>query len=714
MQSYDGDDWGASESDEEPASTPPETRTVSSRPAAENHIPSSSQAQQLPPVAEAASPTWDGPGNDASQDTLAELPAHNDEPKRASVSPQLPNVARMSGFGPDLFWDSKSPVDKTSSSDPVASPTLAPATLTPPASDGPATDPQKTTSSEPAVVKPADHPDSADQKVDAHEPATLEPPQRADDSDASSVSENTDVAEETRATLPATGSERDAQEHLRATGDPRSLPKLRTPSPHEPRNVSPPVSSAPGALPSSSDTSPAEIIPTEPLQPKKPERSPSDYEPQTLERQQTIDTVTSSPVKESDVLSDEIMRTLTPGGLPSGNGPTADKDSPQTPRSGKVRDSSYTLSGYDDYWGNSTDREGSRPERESSPTTTGLGNGEVRSPAPPVEPGKVSEPSAAPAELDAAVSSPPAAGHQHVRRKFSWEDDEDDEEDEEDEEPRRETVQPAAAASPISPSPVVVAQTVSQASGPSLTSPTIKVVPETSSVSHPSPQADSTNTPTGQLSIRESPSQASDPSVRDGPPPGERGSGENNSVAPSGAPPAPMVPQGDAPADPSHISESGPGVTAFRDILNLPTSAERISKYVESREAFGKMDSGLGNWITVMQQQFPEHANSAASFSGTVSAPPGASASPTLASTQQPYYQQYLNASSPATHAGSSRSRLAGIPIQAHAAGSAFGHSGNQIGTKGKEFVQSAGKMGKGLFSKGKSKLRGTGDKVFH
>jgi hypothetical protein len=46
--------------------------------------------------------------------------------------------------------------------------------------------------------------------------------------------------------------------------------------------------------------------------------------------------------------------------------------------------------------------------------------------------------------------------------------------------------------------------------------------------------------------------------------------------------------------------------------------------------------------------------------------------------------------------------------------GSAFGHSGNQIGTKSKEFMHSAGKMGKGLLSKGKSKLRGSGDKVFH
>jgi hypothetical protein len=159
---------------------------------------------------------------------------------------------------------------------------------------------------------------------------------------------------------------------------------------------------------------------------------------------------------------------------------------------------------------------------------------------------------------------------------------------------------------------------------------------------------------------------------------------------------------------------------AFRDIMGMPTAAERIEKYDETREMFAKMDSGLENWMTHLKVQHPEHADQTSSFYGAGLQAQGsglslATAGGSQPSQQQPYYQQYLNASSPAVNApATNRARFAPAPVSSQGATSAFGSSGNQIGTKSKEFMQSAGKMGKGLFNKGKSKLRGTGDKVFH
>jgi len=171
-----------------------------------------------------------------------------------------------------------------------------------------------------------------------------------------------------------------------------------------------------------------------------------------------------------------------------------------------------------------------------------------------------------------------------------------------------------------------------------------------------------------------------------------------------------------APTAPTGPSPAGQKILNFREIMSIQSPAERIEKYSETRKSFASQDSGLDNWLQAM---LTEHPNASASFSGAAPPPPSspnAAQEPgQQAAAQQPYFQQYLNASAPASGTTPGRSRLAGLPQQAQAAaGSAFGHGGKEIGTKSKELMHSAGKMGKGLFSKGKSKLRGTGDKVFH
>jgi len=136
--------------------------------------------------------------------------------------------------------------------------------------------------------------------------------------------------------------------------------------------------------------------------------------------------------------------------------------------------------------------------------------------------------------------------------------------------------------------------------------------------------------------------------------------------------------------------------------------------------------------MITMKAQHPEHANTTSSFgsSRAINFPNGSArgkfgkapggAPPPL---QPPYYQQYLNASSP-TSPGTPGSR----PGPSTPVGSQQGLSPagtkiktQQVQAKGKELLHTAGifggkagKAGKGLLAKGKNKLRGAGggDKV--
>lgn len=164
-----------------------------------------------------------------------------------------------------------------------------------------------------------------------------------------------------------------------------------------------------------------------------------------------------------------------------------------------------------------------------------------------------------------------------------------------------------------------------------------------------------------------------------------------------------------------------PQVKGVKEIMAMGTSEKRIHEYEESRKAFAEADLGLETWILAIKQQHPEFANVTSSFNGgggyqaSIAGTSVAASNASSAPAQAPYYQQYLNATSPAPTGPppTTRTRLGSSSLSTQAT-SAFGNSSNQIGTKSKEFMHSAGKMGKGLLSKGRSKLRGTGDKVFH
>jgi hypothetical protein len=171
-------------------------------------------------------------------------------------------------------------------------------------------------------------------------------------------------------------------------------------------------------------------------------------------------------------------------------------------------------------------------------------------------------------------------------------------------------------------------------------------------------------------------------------------------------------------------------IMQFRDILAFQNPEQRIRAYNDTRNQFATMDTGLTEWLLFLSSNqlnsFPT-----ASWAGPVAAGNGAErpkvpkSNPSVVPgtpLQQPYYQQYLNAS-PTSSVPSMTRPGTGITSgsQQGFSPSSSKMSGQQVQTKSKDLLHSAGvfggkasKAGKGLFAKGKNKLRGSGggDKV--
>ncbi|KAH6887916.1 hypothetical protein B0T10DRAFT_562349 [Thelonectria olida] len=494
--------------------------------------------------------------------------------------------------------------------------------------------------------------------------------------------------------------------------DPRSVPPLRTPSPNAKGTIpSEPMSST------SARTMNSEITPTEPLQPRRPDLSPADYEPQPIQSEPiNLSASTSSPVKESDMLSDEILRTLSPVGAtppPLSAGAESSKQlAPGTRQD--TRSSSYTLRDYDSYWEDSTDKPA--PEsKDPAPAT-----------APPRDPTPEPQPLVPQADGSAIapVMSPSSDETPGLRKRFSWEADFENKALK----TQQPTGEPPKVGLASTEAPSSLGQSniqspkdaVSDITSPRSDTPKIVIPPTSEDSATPPPvqPLPSMLEPASPVSTRpeETTSQGAEerrPSVLS-----DKMPSETLSRVVSETPP--LDTQSTTSTTPLTKPRPIPQVKGVKEIMAMGTSEKRITEYEESRKAFAEADLGLETWILAIKQQHPEFANVTSSFSGneyqaSVAGASVAGSNASSAPAQAPYYQQYLNASSPTTTGPppAGRSRMGGSSLSTQAT-SAFGNSSNQIGSKSKELMHSAGKMGKGLFSKGRSKLRGTGDKVFH
>lgn len=160
-----------------------------------------------------------------------------------------------------------------------------------------------------------------------------------------------------------------------------------------------------------------------------------------------------------------------------------------------------------------------------------------------------------------------------------------------------------------------------------------------------------------------------------------------------------------------------PKITAFREILALKSPSERIQAYDETREQFANLNTGLAHWLAIQANELPEHADVFVD-SGRRPAFQGHKPSPsrsklggllqTGSHSSQPYSN---NPPSAPDRALGSASPYGYSP----SVGSSGKLSSQQVQAKGKDLLHSAGVFGgkanvaaKGLFSKGKSKLRGS------
>ncbi|KAL8967463.1 MAG: hypothetical protein Q9183_002908 [Haloplaca sp. 2 TL-2023] len=174
---------------------------------------------------------------------------------------------------------------------------------------------------------------------------------------------------------------------------------------------------------------------------------------------------------------------------------------------------------------------------------------------------------------------------------------------------------------------------------------------------------------------------------------------------------------------PSAPPQIPPKIQSFREILAMKDPKDRIRAYNEARMQFAHMDTGLSNWLTVTTAELPEHKEvlphgklpgiagykpspSRSKLGGLF--PSGNSSGP------QPYYQQYLNASSPTGASGGTTMPRTNSTSGYSPSNNTGKLSSQQMQARGKDLLHSAGVFGgkanvaaKGLFSKGKTRFRG-------
>lgn len=558
---------------------------------------------------------------------------------------------------------------------------------------------------------------------------------------------------------------------------PQSLPPLQTANPKSTVNLPPVIQTVAAnlgevksAIASSRDspsdysagtrsrtaTGASEFAPTAPLNPHHGDVKPLDFNaPSMLPRHATMSSVDTSSPNETDRLREDIIKSLSPVHSPPSVGPflaPREKDIPKMPR-----ESRYLSGVYDDYLGasegKSLQQTGQALKDETNVNRSRPPTSVPAQASAPLQPHQQSSQQRTPSP-DAAISAPQATAAQPplLTRRFSWEQGPEEVTLSSVEEPTTQALGAETSRgegkSPVSGESTPAGQHVQ----PSTPAPALHIDTEnTGSMSHQVSQVSSRApgglgtaalhppSPVSVMSTEKIPAELvpSAPTNED-----RRMSLAEEKVpfqASSSHPVSPSPPQDDHTAlsgsqpdssstptgPPQAASTFQPKIMTWREILSYPSSDLRVQKFDEAREQFYSMESGLSNWIMNIQNQ-PEHAMAPRSELVADNMQAQSSPTGTQQSTQQPYYQQYLNASnsnlaaSPPNPGRASAGNLLSMGHPPQQPSSGFGHSGNQVGAKSKEFLHAAGvfgnkatKSGMKLFNKGKNKLRNTGDKVF-
>ncbi|KAI1372431.1 hypothetical protein F4677DRAFT_262575 [Hypoxylon crocopeplum] len=486
------------------------------------------------------------------------------------------------------------------------------------------------------------------------------------------------------------------------------------------------------------------FTPTAPLNPHRAVVAPADLTTPIIKgRKSTMSTVdTASPEKESDKLREEIIKSLSasPATTPDASvilGPSSFDPA----LGGLTRESTYLSGVYDDYLAPAEDKSLQETGQilKQGPNIVRHGTDETETATIP----SLQKDNAFPEIAPLSPHRSPVQETAHRPRRFSWEHG-----------PEKAIPNPVEAKPPASvlsygPSPGIQGKPdpaqVTESEVTATSSGALQVqVDKPSSISHQVSQA-SSRAPDLSATALEPPSPLS--TMADKSPKTEAAaapdtsrlsfaeekekvliqSSSNRSSTdqhPALTTPSEPIPTPSPVIQQPTTIQSTPRakIMAFRDILNIASIEHRIQKFDETRTQFYSMESGLSNWIAYIKSQ-PDYGTVAVSGGqpGGTLAQGQTSPSGVQPPTQQPYYQQYLNASNPGappappgrTSTGNLQQVFTGQPM------SSFGSS-NQVGVKSKELLQAAGafgnkgmKSGMKLFNKGKNKLRGSGDRAF-
>ena len=197
---------------------------------------------------------------------------------------------------------------------------------------------------------------------------------------------------------------------------------------------------------------------------------------------------------------------------------------------------------------------------------------------------------------------------------------------------------------------------------------------------------------------------------------------EPSSIEPSLPEPPVHEPSGtvgtqDSEAPPLPPPNFQPKIAAFREILALKSPSDRIRAYDETREQFGNLNTGLSHWLAITANDLPQHADL---FVGSARRPTfqGHKPSPSriklggLLQSGGLSTQSYSNTPPSVPDSTPGNASLYGYSPSTGPSGKL---SSQQVQAKGKDLLHTAGIFGgkanvaaKGLFSKGRSKLRGS------
>lgn len=714
-------------------------------------------------------------------------PAQN-PPKRYSTSPKLPEFARLSGFGSDFFSGGSGFLGGSGSASPKQPEAPAEATRMP--ATGSNLGPGSATGVTRTAAEPTRHSTREEEKtaaqIDGPHAAlsnTQPPPEpnhpkpfrpslpgswvsetpSSTGEMATPFSEKSDKAVTSQMSVlgehpdhafmkPAplrTPTPRDRESFSKIADEDRASTKSKSgrSSPVKPQPLRTTASllsnvEQSGRTPTQKDYSDAETHQTSdltqiapaPLQPRKSAGELAQQDrPQVIARTDTMLTEASTAPQESDVLRDEIIRSLSPA-----RGPSSQLDAQGD--TGAARESAYLSDVYGDYWDGGDKRTEDEQHRDE---------GQVDALA------TVREDDSPPYAIPAVEPEPVKPGIR--RERFSWE---------------ASTASPAPSPTkhPLpalpkdEPSPTLEALPLASPVDPGRMSPMLSLpvlgfdrndeeatakdehtsgdastlehgtagksaTPPSLTLDHETITATSLFSPDSAIMNLDSPTTPNNPYFTAVDPEVVRSDSPTDIPLPR-SPSTPTQPtsaaaaaeQGDTDVTPRMSSgDAAQNTMNLKQIMGLPTSPERVYKLHEARAEFATTPTGLAGWLGQLLAM-PEHANAGPSFKY---APAGDDLPLFANQNHRARRSQHGTAAAAAVDdglpgggagGGGLAGRRSSVTLGGAGGGSVRIAAGAQAqlgnlmhgpaGAKGKELLQSAGKMGKGLLSKGKSKLR--------